>query len=157
MTGEAQDDVWPLPKFYFSVDITDVGKISFQEVTGLSTETTPIEYRTGESKQWSVIKMPGLIKTSNVTLKKGVFVGDNKFFDWFAQIQLNTVKRQSVTISLLDQTGAPTMVWKLANAWPAKITGTDLKADGNEVAIETLELAHEGLTIESQAQGGMKS
>jgi phage tail-like protein len=52
-----------------------------------------------------------------------------------------------VTISLLDEAGAPTMVWTLANAWPTKITGTDLKAEGNEVAVETIVIAHEGLTI----------
>jgi len=52
-----------------------------------------------------------------------------------------------VTISLLDEAGAATMVWTLTNAWPAKITGTDLKSDGNEVAIESIEIAHEGLTI----------
>ena len=55
----------------------------------------------------------------------------------------------TVTISLLDEEGKATMVWKLANAWPTKISGTDLKADGNEVAVETLEIAHEGLTIEN--------
>ena len=82
-------------------------------------------------------------------MKKGVFVNDNKFWDWFDQIKLNTIKRQAVTISLLDQEGSPTMVWKLANAFPTKITGTDLKSEGNEVAVETLEIAHEKLTIEN--------
>lgn len=149
MAGESQDNVWPLPKFYFSVEITDVGKISFQEVSGLDTEAEPIQYRAGDNKVWSVIKMPGLIKTGNVTLKKGVFVNDNKFWSWFDQIKMNTIKRQAVTISLLDQEGSPTMVWKLANAWPTKITGTDLKSEGNEVAVETLEIAHEMLTIEN--------
>jgi phage tail-like protein len=52
-----------------------------------------------------------------------------------------------VVISLLDEAGKPTMVWTLSNAWPTKITGTDLKSDGNEVAVETIEIAHEGLTI----------
>ena len=149
MAGEAQDNVWPLPKFYFSVDISDVGKLSFREVSGLDTEAEAIEYRAGDSKAWTVMKMPGLIKTSNVTLKKGVFVNDNRLWAWFAQIQMNTIKRQTVTISLLDQEGAPTMVWKLANAWPAKIIGTELNATGNEVAVETLEIAHEKLTIEN--------
>jgi len=149
MAGEEQGSVWPLPKFYFSVEIGDVGKMSFQEVSGLDTETQVIEYRAGNSPVFSTIKMPGLVKTSNVTLKKGIFVGDNRFWDWYSQIQMNTIKRQSVTISLLDQEGKPTMVWRLANAWPTKITGTDLKSDGNEVAVETLELAHEGLTIEN--------
>jgi phage tail-like protein len=84
-----------------------------------------------------------------VTLKKGIFVNDNRFWKWFQGIKLNTIKRQSVVISLLDESGKPTMVWKLANAFPTKITGTDMKSDGNEVAIETLELAHEKLTIEN--------
>ena len=63
---------------------------------------------------------------------------------------MNMIKRNTVTISLLDEGGAPTMVWTLANAWPTKITGTDLKSDGNEVAVETIEIAHEGLKIESK-------
>jgi phage tail-like protein len=80
-------------------------------------------------------------------MKKGVYKGDNKFWDWFNEIKMNTIKRKPVTISLLDETGAPTMVWTLLNAFPIKITSTDLKAEGNEVAIETIEIAHEGLTI----------
>ncbi len=80
-------------------------------------------------------------------MKKGVFKSDNKFWDWFNQIKMNTIKRVPVTISLLDETGAPTMVWTLANAWPTKLTGTDLKSDGNEVAIESIEITHEGITM----------
>ena len=70
-------------------------------------------------------------------------------WEWFNEIKMNTIKRVPVTISLLDETGAGTMVWTLANAWPTKITGTDLKSDGNEVAIETIEIVHEGITIEN--------
>ncbi|MCX7195763.1 MAG: phage tail protein, partial [Proteobacteria bacterium] len=72
---------------------------------------------------------------------------DNKFWLWFNEIKMNTIKRVPITISLLDEAGAPTMVWTLANAWPTKITGTDLKAEGNEVAVESIEIVHEGLTI----------
>ncbi|QRX82522.1 phage tail protein [Glaciimonas sp. PAMC28666] len=146
MAGEAQNTVWPLPKFSFSVTI-DGTKTSFQEVTGLEVEAQIIEYRAGDSKAFSTIKMPGIQKSGNVTLKKGVFAKDNAFWVWFKQNSLNTIKRVNVVISLLDQAGAPTMVWTLENAWPTKITGTDLKADGNEVAVETIELAHEGMTI----------
>lgn len=138
--------VWPMPKFYFQVK-WDSQVMSFQEVTGLDIQSEEIKYRHGDSPEFSVIKMPGLKKVGNVTMKKGVFKGDNKFWDWFNQIKMNTIKRVPVTISLLDETGAPTMVWTLANAWPTKITGTDLKAEGNEVAIETIEIVHEGLTI----------
>lgn len=148
MAGEANDKVWPLPKFYFSVSI-DGNPMSFQEVSGLDTETQIIEYRAGNSKAFSTIKMPGIKKFGNVTLKKGVFAKDNALYDWYAKIEMNLIKRAAVVISLLDQGGATTMVWTLNNAWPTKITGTDLKADGNEVAVETLELAHEGLVIKN--------
>jgi phage tail-like protein len=148
MAGEKQDNVWPLPKFYFSVKVDkDLAEGTFQEVSGLDVEAQIIEYRHGNSPDFSTIKMPGIKKYGNVTLKKGIFKGDNKFWDWFNQIKLNTIERQAVTISLLDEGGAPTMVWTLKNAWPTKITGTDMKSDGNEVAVETLEITHEGLTI----------
>jgi phage tail-like protein len=93
--------------------------------------------------------MPGLKKYGNITMKKGTFAKDNQFWDWFNQIQLNTIKRITMNISLLDETGSPTMVWTVTNAFPTKITGTDLNADGNEVAVETIEIAHEGITIEN--------
>lgn len=138
--------VWPLPKFYFQVK-WDSEVMSFQEVSGLDIEAQPIEYRHGDSPEFSTISMPGIKKSGTVTMKKGVFKGDNKFWDWFKDIKMNVIKRVPVTISLLDETGAPTMVWTLANAWPTKISGTDLKSDGNEVAVESIEVAHEGLTI----------
>ncbi|HWK57457.1 MAG TPA: phage tail protein [Parapedobacter sp.] len=146
MAGEAQDNVWPLPKFYFQVKIADQ-EVSFQEVSGLDIEAQVIEYRHGNSKEFSTIKMPGIKKSSNVTLKKGVFKGDNTFWDWFNAIKMNTIERKTVVINLLDEEGNPTMSWTLNNAWPTKVTGTDLKSDGNEVAVETLEVAHEGITI----------
>ncbi len=149
MAGEAQDMNWPLPKFYFKVTLGDKGEIAFQEVSGLDTETQIIEYRHGNSKVFSTIKMPGIKKFSNITMKKGIFKGDNKLFDWYNEIKLNTIKRQEITIQLLDETDAPTMSWTLTNAWPTKITSTDLKSDGNEVAVETLELAHEGIVMKN--------
>jgi phage tail-like protein len=145
--GSAQStNVWPLPKFRFEVK-WDSTVMSFQEVSGLGVEAEPIEYRHGDSKVFSVFKMPGIKKYGNITMKKGVFKADNKFWDWFSEIKMNTIKRKPVTISLLDEAGVPTMVWTLMNAWPTKITGTDLKSQGNEVAVETIEIAHEGITI----------
>ena len=138
--------LWPLPKFYFQVK-WDSQVMSFQEISGLDIQSEEIKYRHGDSPEFSVIKMPGMKKFGNVTMKKGVFKSDNKFWDWFNQIKMNTVKRIPVTISLLDEEGSPTMVWTLANAWPTKVTGTDLKAEGNEVAVESIEIAHQGLTI----------
>ena len=150
MIGAQQQSTWPLPRFFFSVDIEGFATpLAFQEVTGLDNETQLIEYRIRDSQVYSTINMPGMAKINNVTFKKGIFASSDKFWNWYSQIKMNTIKRQSVTIKLLDDSGNPTMVWQLRNAWPTKITGTDLKADGNEVAIETLEIAHEGLTIQS--------
>jgi phage tail-like protein len=148
--GSVQSEaIWPMPKFYFNVTWGG-NEIAFQEVSGLDIQSEEIKYRHGNSKQFSVIKMPGMKKFSNVTMKKGVFKGDNKFWDWLKQIEMNTIKRVPVIISLLDQAGAAVMVWTLTNAWPTKISSTDLKSEGNEVAIETIEIVHEGLTIESK-------
>jgi phage tail-like protein len=150
MAGETQDQsIGPLPKFYFSVDIGDQQNLTFQEVSGLDAQTQVIEYRAGDNKRFSTVTMPGIRKFSNVTLKKGVFVRDDKFWDWYSQIKMNTIKRVPVVIRLLDEKGNASMVWTLLNAWPTKITGADLKSDGNEVAVETLEIAHEGMTIKT--------
>ncbi|MCB0550968.1 MAG: phage tail protein [Phaeodactylibacter sp.] len=146
--GSKQNAIWPLPKFYFQVK-WDSQELVFQEVSGLDIESQAIEYRHDNSPQFSTIKMPGIQKSGNITMKKGVFVKDNQFWDWFKQIKMNTIKRLPLTISLLDETGKPTMVWKVANAWPSKITATDMQSDGNEGAIETLEITHEGITIKN--------
>jgi phage tail-like protein len=80
-------------------------------------------------------------------MRKGIFVNDNKFWTWYNEIKLNTIARRTVTISLLDEEGNPRMTWTLNNAWPTKITGTDLKSEGNEVAVESVEIAYETLVV----------
>lgn len=125
MAGDKQGDIWPLPKFYFSVQLGDDDKVTFQEVLGLQTESKPIEYRHGDSPIFAPIKMPGLAGVGNVTLKKGIFVKDAKFFTWYKEVTMNSIQRRTVVINLLDETGAPKMTWTLNNAWPTKITGTD--------------------------------
>jgi phage tail-like protein len=148
--GSVQGAAWPMPKFRFEVDLgTAFTKVAFQEVSGMDVESPIIEYRKSNSPLFSVLKMPGIIKYGNVTLKRGVFVNDNAFWNWHQQIKMNTIKRMTVIIKLLDENGGVTMQWTLHNAWPTKITSTDLKSDGNEVAIDTIEIAHEQLTIQN--------
>ena len=137
-----------MPKFRFEVDLgTELTNVAFQEVSGMDTENQIIEYRKTNSPQFSTEKMPGIAKYGNIILKRGVFVNDNAFWKWYDSIKMNTIKRQTVLIKLLDENGKVTMQWQLDNAWPTKITSTDLKSDGNEVAVDTLEIAHEKLTI----------
>ena len=137
--------VWPIAKCYFQVK-WDSKVMSFQEVSGLDVEAQMIEYRAGDNPTFSSINMPGLKKQGNVTMKKGLYKSDSRFWDWFNQ-QMDTTKRQPITISLLDDAGGTIMKWTLINAWPSKITGTNLGSDGNEVAIESIEIAHEGISI----------
>lgn len=139
---------YPIPKFHFQVE-WDGSKIGFTEVSGLDIEREVIEYRDGSSKEYSKLKMPGLTKFSNITLKRGSFKNDNDFYDWWSSNKLETVHRRDITISLLNEEHEPIITWKVRNAWPSKITPTDLKSDDNSVAIETMELIHEGLTIEN--------
>jgi phage tail-like protein len=148
-TGAIQDQFWPLPKYYFSVDIGDFTDLAFQEVTGLDIDTEVIEYRHGNSPIMSTIKMPGLMKYGDITLKKGVFTTDNRFYDWIAKISLNTYERLTVVIRLLDEKTEPKMTWTLVNAFPKQVTSTDMNSQSSEAAIETIVFAHEGLTIEA--------
>lgn len=141
-------NIWPLPKFHFEVK-WDNTTISFQEISGLDIEAQPIEYRHGDSPDFTPIKMPGLQKVSDVTMKRGICALDNKFWEWFNQIKMNTIKRIPVTINLLDENGKPSMVWRLQNAWPKKIEGTNMNSESNEVAIESIVIAHEGISVES--------
>lgn len=147
MAGEVQDQIWPLPKFYFSVQLGDNDAVSFQEIDGLESETQVIEYRHGDSPIFFPIKMPGIGRVGNVTMRKGIFVNDDNFWQWYSEIKMNTIARRTVIINLLDEQGNPQMTWTLNNAWPTKITGTDLKSEGNEVAVESVEVAYETLSV----------
>jgi len=139
---------YPLPVFHFRVEWGGT-RIGFSEVTGLTQEVQAIEYRDGSFPEYSSIKMPGLRKYGNITLKRGVIKADNDFFKWLSTVKLNTVERRDLTISLLNENHEPVMVWKAQNAFPVKVEGPQLKAAGNEVAIESIELAHEGLVVEN--------
>ena len=147
-TGVKEGSTWPMPKFRFDVDFgTELTGISFQEVSGMDKEVQVIEYRASNNPLFSTIKMPGIVKYGNVTMKRGIFVGDNTFWNWMSEITMNTIARRTVIIRLLNEAGKVTMQRSLANAWPTKITSTDLKSDGNEVAVDTIEIAYESLTI----------
>ena len=107
-------------------------------------------------REYNKTKQPGLTKYSNITMKRGTFQSDNEYYDWWKETRMfqegnstGSLYRRDLTISLLNESHEPIIVWKVKNAWPTKIQTTDLKADGNEVAIESMELVHEGLTVQN--------
>jgi phage tail-like protein len=139
---------YPLPKFHFEVQWGGT-RIGFTEVSGLEVTTEKIEYRDGASREYHKIKMPGMQTFGDLTLKRGIFASDNEFYKWWNDAKLNKIERRDITINLLNEEHQPVVIWKVKNAWPSKVTSTDLNSSGNETAIETLVLAHEGLTMEN--------
>jgi len=137
----------PYLNFNFTVDIGVGDELGFSEVEGLAGEIEVIEYREGADRVNTARKLPGLAKYPNVTLKRGI-TGRTDLFEWWESVRDGQVQRRNVTITLLDEQRQPVLRWLLRNAWPIKLEGPELNATGNEVAIETLELAHEGLEID---------
>jgi len=129
--------------------ISDDGRVvkgSFAEVSGLEVEIQPIEYRNG-SEDIRVRKMPGLKKFANLTFKRGL-IGDLMLWNWIKTAMDGNVQRADGVIVLLDEAREPVMRWKFRRGWPCKWSGPSLNATSNEVAMETLEICHEGLELE---------
>jgi phage tail-like protein len=141
-TGDRKD---PYAAFNFIVEV-DGMKAVFSECSGLSTDTDPIEYRTGEADN-TVTKIPGLKKFANISLKKGM-TRDLALWKWRKTVLDGFTERKSGSITLLNEAREPVLRWNFKEGWPNKWEGPTMNATGNEVAIETLEIAHEGLDLE---------
>jgi phage tail-like protein len=144
----------PYTGYNFEVIVTGVsddGKAvrgSFAEVSGLEVAIDPIEYRNG-SEDITVRKLPGLKKFTNITLKWGT-TADLAFWNWVVEAMNGLVRRTQGSIILLDENKNEVMRWNFKRGWPCKWTGPGLNAKNNEVAMETLEICHEGLSIDGQ-------
>ncbi len=135
----------PYASFNFLLEIDGIAKAGFSEVTGLNAEANIIEYREGGDKANTMRKLPGLEKYGNVTLKRGVSQ-DPELFTWHKTvIDGDIVRDEAMSIVLLDEKRQEAARWNLLQAWAVKWVGPDLKAGANEIAIESLELAHEGV------------
>ena len=142
------DRVDPYRGYNFRLEIGGFVRAGFRECSGLDTSQDPIEYREGDEKPLTARKLTGLNKYSNVTLKWGLTAdaGDQELWDWRERAKTGDVDRQDVSIVLNDDHGEEVWRWNLSHAWPTKWTGPSFNATGNEVAIETLEIAHEDLS-----------
>lgn len=137
----------PYSGFNFVVAIDGFEPMGFQEVSGLGVEVGVIEYRNGNDKRSTLRKMPGLKKYTPVVLRRGL-VGDLSLWQWLDLNGDSGVDRRTARITLFDEGRQPVLTWNLYRAWPSKWEGPSLHAESNAVAIETLELTHEGLELE---------
>lgn len=136
----------PYGQFNFTIEIDGVTRAGFSEVSGLTTDTNIIEYREGNEKQGTVRKLPGLIKYNNIVLKRG-WTQDKALWEWRKKVIDGTTQRNSGTITLMNEARQPALRWNFREGWPAKWEGPALNSKTSEVAIETLEIAHEGLEL----------
>ena len=143
-TGDRND---PYSAFNFIVDIDGVGVVGgFSECGGLTTETTVIEYRHGNEND-TPRKLPGQEKYTNITLKRG-YTNSKELWEWRKKVIAGKTQRASGSIQLLDEERKVALKWNFVQGWPSKWEGPALNAKNNDVAIESLEIAHEGLVLE---------
>lgn len=137
--------IYPYKKYNYKVLLDNTEEAGFSEVSAPDITSDPVEYREGNMAGRTPGKQPGLMKYSNVTLKRGT-TESQVFVTWMKDIQDGKATRKTVVITLMDDEMNEVASWQLEKAWPTKYTAPDFNATSNEVAIESLELVTEGVT-----------
>jgi phage tail-like protein len=143
-TGTRTD---PYRGFNFRVEIDGLSMASFSEVSGLTADGDSVDYREGTDARNTVRKLMGLRKFSNITLKHG-YVHNDELWKWYGNILNGLADRRNGSIVLMDEAHKDVLRWNIQDAWINKIEGPSLKASGNDVAVESMDLIHEGISLE---------
>ncbi len=147
-----KDDIkstYPLPVFHYNVEIDGVEAIAFSEVSGLNIERQTITYKNGLSCKEGAMHMPGQASPVKLTMKKGVAKSDSRLYEWINDINITTVDKKNITVSLMDESGdSPVVSWKVIDAFPTKLEAPSFNATTNEVAVESMELMANDLKLE---------
>jgi phage tail-like protein len=138
----------PFCSMKFVVEIEGIATSAFLAVSGIEADVAVVDYRPGNDKVPGARKLPGEAKFSNIVLKRGM-TSDLSLWNWMRETLEAQVSRRSMSVVLLNDAGEEVMRFNFKDAWPVKWSGPNLNADGSDVAIETLEIAHEGLAISS--------
>ncbi|WP_276358389.1 phage tail protein [Cohnella caldifontis] len=141
MPGERND---PYRNFRFRVEIEGLQQAGFSEVSGFDASFDVVQYREG-NEVITPRKLPGLARYGNITLKSGA-TESMELYEWIQDCVQGTVERKTVTIIAIDEEGNDVATWQVIEAWPTRYTAPSFNGQGAEVAIELLELAHEGMT-----------
>ncbi len=139
-------EAYPYKSYRFKVEIGGVMVAGFSEVTGFDATFDIVEYREGDAADNTPRKQPGLVKYSNIVFKRGV-IDAVEFFTWIDEIDKGQLaqERKTVTVQLYNDEDTVVAAWQILRAWPYKYTGPELKGNSSEVAMESIEFAHEGL------------
>ncbi len=137
-------ETYPFKNFRFKVEIEGTQVAGFSEVSGFDATFDVVEYREGDAADITIRKQLGLIKYSNIVMKRGV-IDKKEFFDWIQEIHDGKIERKTVTVNLCNDVDEVAASWQILKAWPCKYTGPELNGKGTDVAMESIEFAHEGL------------
>jgi len=137
----------PYGGYNFSVELDGITRAGFRECSGLENSQNAGEYREGTDRNLSVRKIPGLVTHGDITLSRGV-TADTKLWEWREKAMKGGVERHDISITLLDDLGAPKITWNLYECWPTSWTGPSFNATADELAIEQLVLACERVEVD---------
>jgi len=140
-TGDRKD---PLLQHRFLMEIAGITEAGFNDISGLDMQTAIVEYRNGDEIR-TVRKLSGLHTYSNIVCKRGMLATTSDIYQYREKVVTEQLERIDITIHLQDDEGATQKTWNIREAWPCKYVMPEMNAQGNAVAIETLEIAHEGI------------
>jgi phage tail-like protein len=142
MRNPGNNEIRALPNSYFYVNIGSL-QLVFSELSGLKFETEVFEYQEGGLNEFTH-RLPGRSKMGNLVLKRGV-APSREFLDWYMKIAVGNIDRQNISVEMRDQKKSIIVRWEFANAYPVSWTGPNFVAGESTLAVESLELAHDGI------------
>ncbi len=144
---------YPLPVYNYRVEIGSEA-VAFSEVSGLSISYETTTYKESPTESGTagprVLHMPAQATPANISLKKGLVRGASiaNLYKWLKSTSINQVEKKDIVIRLCDESGEAVISWKVINAFPTKLDAPTFDANSNDVAIETMELMGDDITIE---------
>lgn len=138
----------PFRGYNFRVEIDGITRAGFKDCSGLDVSQEAKTYREGTDRSRILRKIPGMVTVSDITLSRGV-TSDSELWQWRQQITGGVTDRRNMSVVLVDDLGQDVIRWNLRNCWPTKWTGPSLDATSDEIAIEQLEIAHEGIEVDT--------
>lgn len=141
-------DETPYRNFNFRVEIDGIDLAGFSEVRIPEGSVDVVEYREGTDRELTARKLPGRVHFTNVVLRRGID-GRGELWQWWNSVRHGTLVRRDVVIVLQDREQADVVRWVVRRAWPVRYAASPLRGRGRDIAVETVELACEGLELET--------